>query len=116
MRRNFDDVLDRLSRVAGVRGAMLVDAQAGVPIVAELAEGIAGPAVAAMAASLVKRAARASNSAKFGGLKTIQLEAAEGHVIVANHGDIVAVAVTRADAQLGLVRVEIRNAVEALVQ
>ena len=30
MRKNFDDVLDRLSRVAGVRGAMLVDAQAGV--------------------------------------------------------------------------------------
>ncbi len=116
MKKNFEDVLDRLSRVAGVRGAKLVDAQAGVPIVAEMAEGIAGPAVAAMAASLVKRAGKATNAAKFGALKTIQLEAAEGHVIVANHGDIVAVAVTRPDAQLGLVRVEIRSAVEALVQ
>ena len=116
MRKNFEDVLDRLSRVAGVRGAMLVDAQAGVPIVAEMAEGIQGAAVAAMAASLVKRAGKASQSAKFGGLKSIQLEGTDGHVIVANHGEIVAVAVTRADAQLGLVRVEIRNAVEALVQ
>jgi uncharacterized protein len=116
MRKNFEDVLDRLTRVAGVRGAMLVDAQAGVPIVAEMAEGVSGPAVAAMAASLVKRASKASQSAKFGALKTIQLEGAEGHVLVANHGDIIAVAVTRADAQLGLVRVEIRNAVEALTQ
>ena len=116
MRRNFEDALDRLSRVAGVRGAMLVDAQAGVQIVAEMAEGIAAPAVAAMAASLVKRASKATTAAKFGALRTIQLEAADGHVIVANHGDIVAVAVTRPDAQLGLVRVEIRNAVEALGQ
>jgi len=114
MKQNFDDVLDRLSRVAGVRGAMLVDAQAGVPIVAEMAEGISGPAVAAMAASLVKRSAKAAGAAKFGGLRTIQLEAAEGHLIIANQGDIIAVAVTRADAQLGLVRMEIRNAVEAL--
>ena len=116
MRKSYDDVLDRLSRVAGVRGAMLVDAQAGVPIVAEIAEGIAGSAVAAMAASLVKRAAKASQSAKFGALRTIQLEAADGNLIVANHGDIIAVAVTRPDAQLGLVRVEIRNAVEALAR
>ena len=116
MRKSFDDVLDQLSRVAGVRGAMLVDAQAGVPIVAEMAEGVAGPAVAAMAASLVKRAQRATTSAKFGGLRTIQLEAADGHLIIANHGDIIAVAVTRQDAQLGLVRVEIRSAVEALSQ
>jgi len=116
MRKSFEDVLDRLSRVAGVRGAMLVDAQAGVPIVAEMAEGVAGPAVAAMAASLVKRAQRATTSAGFGAVRAIQLEAADGHVIVANHGDIVAVAVTRHDAQLGLVRVEIRNAVEALSQ
>ena len=114
--KKFDDVLDRLSRVAGVRGAMLVDAQAGVPIVAEMAEGMQGPAVAAMAASLVKRAARATASANFGGLRTIQLEGPDGHLVVANHGDIIAVAVTRPDAQLGLVRVEIRNAVEALLK
>ena len=116
MKQSFDDVLDGLSRVAGVRGAMLVDAQAGVPIVAEMAEGIAGTAVAAMAASLVKRAAKASQSAKFGALRTVQLEATDGNLIVANHGEIIVVAVTRKDAQLGLVRVEIRNAMEALVR
>ncbi len=116
MRKNFDDVLDRLSRVAGVRGAMLVDAQAGVPIVAEMAEGVNGNAVAAMASSLVKRSAKATTAAKYGGVRTIQLEGSAGHLIVANHGDIIAVAVTRPDAQLGLVRVEIRNAVEALAQ
>lgn len=116
MSKNFEEALDRLSRVAGVRGAMLVDSQAGVPIIAEMAEGVAGPAVAAMAASLVKRSVKATAAAKFGGLRTIQLEAADGHLIIANHGEIIAVAVTRPDAQLGLVRMEIRVAVEALSQ
>ena len=114
MKQNFENVLDRLSRVAGVRGAMIVDAQAGVPIVEEMAEGVAGGAVAAMAASLVKRSAKAATAAKFGGLRAIQLEAAGGHLIIANHGDLIAVAVTKPDAQLGLVRVEVRSAVEAL--
>lgn len=114
MKRNFEDVLDRLSRVAGVRGAMIVDAQAGVPIVEEMAEGVAGGAVAAMAASLVKRSAKAATAARFGELRALQLEAADGHLVIANHGDIIAVAVTRSDAQLGLVRVEVRKALEAL--
>lgn len=114
MKKAFDEVLDRLSRVAGVRGAMLVDAQAGVPIVSEMAEGVSGTAVAAMAASLVKRSARATGTARFGELRTIQLEASNGHLLVANQGEVIAVAVTRADAQLGLVRIEMRNALEAL--
>lgn len=114
MKKNFEDVLDRLSRVAGVRGAMIVDAQAGVPIIEEMAEGVAGGAVAAMAASLVKRSAKAAAAARFGGLRALQLEAAEGHLVIASHGDIIAVAVARQDAQLGLVRVEVRNALEAL--
>ena len=114
MKKNFEEVLDRLSRVAGVRGAMIVDAQAGVPIVEEMAEGVAGGAVAAMAASLVKRSAKAANAAKFGALRAVQLEAAGGHLIIASHGELIAVAVTRPDAQLGLVRVEVRSALEAL--
>ncbi|HUF12780.1 MAG TPA: roadblock/LC7 domain-containing protein [Longimicrobiales bacterium] len=114
MKKLFEDMLDRLSRVPGVRGAMIVDAQAGVPIVEEMAEGVAGGAVAAMAASLVKRSAKAATTAKFGELRAIQLEAAAGHLIIASHRDVVAVAVTRVDAQLGLVRVEMRNVLEAL--
>lgn len=114
MSENFEAVLERVSRVPGVRGAMLVDAQAGVPIVAELAEGVSGRAVAALAASLFKRSAKASASAEFGGVRSVQLEAESGHLILASAGEVIAVAVTDDAAQLGLVRLEIRRAVEAL--
>lgn len=114
MTENFEAVLERLSRVSGVRGAMLVDAQAGVPILAELAEGVSGQAVAALAASLLKRAAKASGAADYGAVRTMQLEATDGHLLIASAGEVVAVAVAAPDAQLGLIRLEIRKAVEAL--
>lgn len=114
MTGEYRTVLDRVSRVPGVRGAMLVDAQAGVPIVSELAEGVDGRAVAALASSLLKRGSRAAGSAEFGPVRTLQLEAEQGSLLIASAGEVLAVAVARGDAQLGLVRLEIQKAVEGL--
>ncbi len=110
----FTSVVARLSRVPGVRGAMIVDGAAGVPVVAEVAEGVeAGPA-AALAASLLKRTSRAAESVAFGPLETLQLEADTGHMVVADAGEMVVVAVAERGAQLGLVRLEVHRVAEAL--
>ena len=42
----FRSALERLSRVAGVRGALIVDTDAGVPVVAELSADVDGTALA----------------------------------------------------------------------
>lgn len=114
MSDEFQGILERVSRIAGVRGAMLVDGEAGVPIVSELAEGVNGRAVAALAASLLKRSSKAASTAEFGPVRTLQLEAERGHLLIASAGEILAVAVTAEGAQLGLVRLEIQKAVEGL--
>ena len=110
----FTSVLARLSRVPGVRGAMIVDTAAGVPVVAEVAEGVEPAPVAALAASLFKRTTRAAESVAFGHLDTLQLEADAGHVVVADAGETAVVAVAERGAQLGLVRLEVHRAAEAL--
>lgn len=110
----YRDSVDRLTRVSGVRGALVVEADAGVPVVAELEEDVAETAVAALAASLFRRSNAACRSAGFGGVRTLQLEAAGGHVIVVGSGDVVVVVVTEPQAQLGLVRLEALRAAEAL--
>ncbi len=107
-------VLQRLSRVPGVRGAMIVDTVAGVPVVAEVAEGVQTDPVAALAASLFQRTSRAVESVLFGHLDTVQLEADAGHVVVADAGETAVVAVAERGAQLGLVRLEVHRAAEAL--
>lgn len=110
----YRDSVDRLTRVSGVRGALVVEADAGVPVIAELAEDVAETAVAALAASLFRRSSAACRAAGFGGVRTLQLEAAGGHVIVVGSGDVVVVVVTEPQAQLGLVRLEALRAAEAL--
>ncbi|MEX1182324.1 MAG: roadblock/LC7 domain-containing protein [Gemmatimonadota bacterium] len=110
----FTAAVERLSRVAGVRGALIVDADTAVPVVAELSDGVNGTAVAALAASLFQRTARASETAQFGRLTTLQLEAEEGHVLVVDAGDVILVVVAEHDAQLGLVRLEAHRAAGSL--
>jgi predicted regulator of Ras-like GTPase activity (Roadblock/LC7/MglB family) len=110
----FTAAVERLSRVPGVRGALVVEKDAAVPVAAELSEGVNGTAVAALAASLFRRSSHASESAQFGSLQTLQLEAAGGHVIVVDAGELVLVAVAERDAQLGMVRLEAMRAGQSL--
>lgn len=114
MSDRYMDAVEALSRVPGIRGALVVDAHAGVPVVAELAEDVDGAAVAALATSLFRRSSKGARSAAFGALDILQLEAEEGHVLVAGAGDFMVVAVAERDAQLGLVRLEARKAAEGL--
>lgn len=110
----FRGAVRRLSRVSGVRGALVVEAAAGVPIVAELADDVSGTAVAALAASLYRRTREAARAAGYGALHTMHLEAVGGHVVVVGAGDLIVVVVTEPAAQLGLVRLEAQRAAEAL--
>ena len=110
----YTTAVDRVSHVAGVRGALLVDIEAGVPVVSELSEGVNGTAVAALAASLFRRTAEASRSSHFGALGTLQLEADHGHVFVVDAGEMILVVIATRDAQLGLVRLEAHRAAESL--
>ena len=106
--------VDRLSRVSGVLGAMIVEADAGVPVVAEMTAGVESGPVAALASSLFRRTANAANTAGFGQTRTMQLEADHGHVIVADAGELLVIVVAERNAQLGLVRLEASRAAEAL--
>ena len=110
----YNAAVERLSRIAGVRGALLVELEAAVPVVAELSEGVNGTAVAALAASLFRRTAQASRTAQFGNLSTLQLEADDGHVVAVDAGELILVVVAARDAQLGLVRMEAHRAAESI--
>lgn len=106
--------LESLSRVHGVAGAMVVEAEAGVPVLEELAEGVRGGAVAALTASLYRRTAEAAGAAGFGSVTTLQLEAESGHVLAAGAGELILVVIAERDASLGMLRLELARAAEAL--
>jgi uncharacterized protein len=106
--------LDRLGRVPGVRAAVVVDARAGVPVMGDVAVDVAGQAVAALTAALYRRTAQGAAVAELGRVLALQLEAADGHLVLADAGELLVVAVTEPGAQLGMVRLEVRRTAEAL--
>ncbi len=102
--------LSTLTRIDGVRGAMVVDREGGVPVLAKLTTGVPETALAAMSGLLFGRTTEASQSAGFGRLGVLQLQADGGHMVLAGAGPLLVVVLTEADARLGLVRVQAARA------
>lgn len=107
----FEHALNLITRVRGVRGAMLVSAADGLVVAEHLMEGIKGPAVAALAGSLSNRLGRAMEAAGVGRSVFWHLQGTEGALLVvpAASGTLV-VAVTDPDVNVGLVRLELLGA------
>lgn len=114
MRDEYREAIAGLSRVPGVNGALIVDPDAGVPVVEELKPDVAGPATAALAAALFQRTAQAAQAAGLQQLDSMQLEAKGGQVLITDAGTLVVVALIGDDAQMGRVRLEAQRAARAL--
>lgn len=114
MRSPFEGVLGALIRHRGVTGAIVVSEADGIIVDSTLQIGVKGKAVAALAASLYRKARQAAQAAGFGDAGFLQLEAARGRVCALGRNDLVLVAVADADANVGLIRVEMLRALPLL--
>jgi predicted regulator of Ras-like GTPase activity (Roadblock/LC7/MglB family) len=107
--------LDLVTRVRGVRGAMLVSNEDGLVVAEHLMEGIKGPAVAALAASLANRLRRAMGAGGVGASLFWHLQGEQGALLVVPAASgILVVAVAEPDVNVGLVRLELLRAAEAV--
>lgn len=107
--------LDLVTRVRGVRGAMLVTGDDGLVVAEQLMEGIKGPAVAALAGSVASRLRRAMEAAGVGASHFWHLQCDAGAlVVVPAASGILVVAVAEPNVNVGLVRLELLRAAEAI--
>jgi predicted regulator of Ras-like GTPase activity (Roadblock/LC7/MglB family) len=110
----YAKALDLITRVRGVRGAMLVAGDDGLIVAEQLMEGIKGAAVAALAGSLANRLRRAMTAAGVGVGQFWHLQCDEGALLVVPAASgILVVAVAEPDVNVGLVRLELLRAAEA---
>jgi predicted regulator of Ras-like GTPase activity (Roadblock/LC7/MglB family) len=108
-------LLDGITRVSGVRGALLVSAEDGI-VVAEASMGdVDGAAAAALVSSLARKLGRITGAIGCAAPRLVVLEAERGGLAAAPAAEgMVLVAVTDADANIGLLRLALRDAVERL--
>lgn len=110
----FTRVLDAFSRQRGVRASLVVSAADGIAIESNLQIGEDGSRVAALAASLYRKARKSATAAGLGSTGFLQLEAETGRLCMLGGDDVILVVVTQRDANVGLVRVELLRAAESL--
>ena len=111
----YGRALDLVTRVRGVRGAMLVSGDDGLVVAEQLMEGIKGAAVAALAASLASRLGRAMEAAGVGASLFWHLQAEQGALLVVGAtSGILVVAIAEPDVNVGLVRLELLRAAEVV--
>ena len=110
----FAAVLDALIRQRGVRGSLVVSANDGIIIDSNLQFGQDGGRIAALAASLYRKARKSAAAAGLGGTGFMQLEAENGRICALGGEEILLVVVAEPTANVGLIRVELMHSAEAL--
>lgn len=114
MKSPFADVLTGLTRQRGVLGSMMVGESDGLIIDSALQIGVKGAVVAALAASLYRRARLSADAAGVGTATFLQLEAERGRLCAVGRNDLVLVALAELRANVGMLRIEMLRALETL--
>jgi len=116
MTGRFAPLLETLTRLRGIRGALVVDVADGLVVEESVMGGLKVTAVAAMAANIAGRSAELAGRADFGQPRFIHLQALDGSLLVAPAArDLLLVAIVGRDVPLGLIRLEMLRMAEHLV-
>ena len=116
MTGQYQGLLDSITRIRGVRGAMMVAAADGLVVADTLLDDVNGKAVAALASNLYKRLGNATTTAGIGEPRFLHLQATNGALLVLSAGaEMLVVAVTEPTINAGLVRLEMLRAAEVLL-
>jgi len=111
----FALVLDGLTRQRGVRASLIVSESDGLVVDSNLRFGQDGDRVAALAASMYRKARLSAKAARLGAVAFLQLDAERGRICaVGGRGDLVLVVVADPAANVGLIRMELLKALETL--
>jgi predicted regulator of Ras-like GTPase activity (Roadblock/LC7/MglB family) len=110
----YDSIVAHIERHPGVLGAMLVGMEDGLVIAGADALGESWEPASALASSVFRRTRQAAADAGLGEATFVRLEADRGHVCATARGDIVLVAVTSRNINLGRLRLEMLSAAEQI--
>ena len=112
----FRTVLESLTRQRGVRASLIVSENDGLVVESSVRFGQDGDRVAALAASMYRKARLSARAAQLGAVAFLQLDAERGRICaVGGRNDLVVVVVADPAANVGLIRVELFKALESLV-
>jgi len=105
----YEALLSKVMQVTGIRGALVVAVKDGLIVDGRVHVGVHGEAVAALAASLFRRACRATG-AKEGQTRFVELDADAGRILMVGRDELALLAVLDRRANPGQARLAVRRA------
>jgi predicted regulator of Ras-like GTPase activity (Roadblock/LC7/MglB family) len=113
---SLSDLLLVLTRIPGVRGALVVSSEDGLVVADALMEGVDGRAVAALTASLATRMRGVTGALGQPTPTLVQLQGTDGGFLAAYaRSGLLVVAVTTPDVNVGEVRLGVLSVAERAV-
>jgi predicted regulator of Ras-like GTPase activity (Roadblock/LC7/MglB family) len=110
----FESQISALIRQRGVLGCLVVAEGDGIIVDANVQTGTDGRVVAALAASLYRRARLSARAAGLGGVTFLHFEAERGHICAAGRDELVLVTLAESRAHVGRIRTIMLQLAEAL--
>jgi len=106
-------ILEELNKTTGINGSMIVG-QDGIVIAADSNSSLQDETVGALAASIVDTVKKSMDRLSNENLKQITVEASKGKLFLTDVGIGILAVTTDPQVNVGLVRLEIRNAAEKI--
>lgn len=107
------EVLSELNKTTGITGSMVVGND-GIVIAADLDERFEGETIGALAASISSNIQKSLERLESSPLKQVTIEADEGKLFFTDAGVGILVVTTEQNVNIGLIRLEIKNAIKRL--
>lgn len=105
------EILEELNKTSGVNGSMIVGKD-GIVIAADLNAQLQNETVGALAASIVSTVQKSMSRLSSDALKQVTVEANNGKLFLTDVGIGVLAVTTDPQVNVGLIRLEIKNAAE----
>ncbi|MGB8656380.1 MAG: roadblock/LC7 domain-containing protein [Candidatus Zixiibacteriota bacterium] len=107
------EILEELNKTTGINGSMIVG-QDGIVIAADLNTQLSDDALGASAASIVSTVKKSMERLSNERLRQITIEAGKGKLFLTDVGIGILAVTTDPQVNVGLVRLEIKNAAEKI--
>lgn len=113
MARGMIDVLERLNRIDGVQGSMVV-ALDGIVVASDFAEAIEEDAVGAISSQVLSSLEGALKRMEMGGFQRFIISGSQAKILLMKARNTLVLVLLKRDINMGLVSVEIKEAVEEI--
>jgi predicted regulator of Ras-like GTPase activity (Roadblock/LC7/MglB family) len=110
----YSEMLDGFTRQRGVQGGLVVSERDGIVVDSQVQLGVRASVVAALAASIYRKARLSAEAAGLGGVAYVELAAVEGRLCMVGRGDLVVVLITDSRSSVGLLRSALLQVAETL--